>query len=228
MSVTAATVRDMAIDRSNLNSVDLIDETLFLKKMSSLERRIFLLAARINPDFFEQTGTTNTRSSYTDSWDLKLSPANVASVTKIKVAAIAGNPESEVDDEVHIVGKGDELLEVDPSAYIAGKKVIGISGLGDDDSNMVTQLTIEYSELPPMVSSTDQSLRIPDEWVDLVVTPLASFLAFKDQRLEEVQLLNVEYEQNLILFVEHIQTFDATAVKTLRLLQSPSGGSVGA
>ena len=137
------------------------------------------------------------------------STGNVASATNYypapEMTAFA------VEQKINLVGFRWPDLDLAPRAYVRGRKIVshipagGSSELGHDDSNMVTQLTVYYSELPPAVTSLTTTLRLPDEWQGLLVLPAARMFAVRDKHEEEVQFIELEYQGVL-------QTFQAAVL----------------
>jgi len=230
MSISAQTVMDRAIQRSAMNNPDLVPPAQMLGYLSTNEKAAFIAAAKRNPDFFGKSGTTATRSVYTAGWDLTSSPGDVGIVSLIEVAAISGSVTGvSVGDKVSMVSLRWPQLALSPRGYIRGHTIYGYqSELGADNSNLVTQLTVHYSELPASITDVDTYVSLPDEWVDLLVLPLARILAIRDGRPDEAKLLQEEYQMLFELFLEQVATYDHGAVRPLQAVPAasrpPSGG----
>jgi len=230
MSTTAQTVMDRAIQRSAMNNPDLVPPAQMLGYLSTNEKAAFIAAAKRNPDFFGKTATTSIRSSSTAGWDLTSSPGDVGIVSLITVAALTGTVSGvSVSQKVNMVSLRWPQLGLSPRCYIRGHTVYGYSTeLGADNSNMVTQLNISYSELPASITDVGTYISLPDEWVDLLVLPLARILAIRDGRPDEAKLLEEEYQMLFALFLEQVATYDHGAVRPLQAVPAasrpPSGG----
>lgn len=210
MSYTAEEIRDMALERSDLNNSDLIPPSEVLQYITQAERKVFVRGARINPDYFGTKGYTTTRTSYAAEWNLSVGPGNVVAVTMLKVNAITGTVTGvSVGDRVNLIQITKPNLEVSPRAYLRGKKVHSYNDeLGADNANMVTVLDVYYSPMPSKISNLTDSITLYDEWSDLLAIPLAMKYALRDTRLEEVQALHSEYQDTWGDFVEGIVAFD--------------------
>lgn len=216
MATTAQTVIDRAVARSALNEASLVPTTQLLGYMTTAERRIYILAARLNPNYFGSQGNSATRPSATASWNLDNSPGSLVAVTKLEVAVISGTLSGvAVGDEVHLVDFRYPDIQVSPRAYLRGKDLYGVGTDLGSGVNYVSQLVVYYSKLPPAITSTSQNISLPDEWVDLLVVPLARILALRDKREEEVQLFDQEYASLMQQFSEQCLVYEHGATRPL-------------
>lgn len=224
MATTAQQIIDRSVKRSSLNTDDLVPDTEVLAWITSLERTLYLDAARENPDFFGAEGSTSTRSSASDSWDLTVSPGGVAAVSRVEVSSINGSMSSvAVGDEVSIVSIRQPQVGLPPRAYLRGRTIYEYeSELQDDGSNYVDQLKVFYSELPSAITATSQSLTLPDEWTDFIVSEIASRLALRDGREQESELLSNEADQTRQLFLQQVSVFDEGTVRPVKGIASSS------
>jgi len=217
MTILAQDVIDAAIQRSSLNNPDLVPNAQLLTYLSSFERKAFIDAARINPDFYGQEADTAVRADNTDSWDLTVTPGNVAAVAKAEVSAITGAVSGvAVGDKVRLVSKRYPEIEVPPRAYIRGQKIFPFKDeLGADGTNFVTTLSVFYSELPAKITDLSQALMLPDEWQQVVILPLARVLAMRDRRDQEAQLIEQEFQLEYQSYLNHVGIFDHGANRPL-------------
>lgn len=207
---TAQNVIDRAVQRSSLNSADLVPAAQLLQYIATYERSVFLRAGRLNPDYFGMDANTATRANFTDSWDLSATPGNVAVLTRAEVATIVGTVTGvAVGDKVNLISRRWPEIELAPRAYVRWKRITGFgTELGAGNSNMVTVLKVFFSELPAALTLTTQSLTLPDEWTGLVELPLVKVLATRDRRMDELPAINEEYQFLLGLFDEAVLAFD--------------------
>lgn len=217
MAYTAEEIRDMALQRSDLNNEDLVPIALVLQYMSNFQRKIYLRAARLNPDYFGTDGVTGIRAAYTDGWDLSASPGNIAAVTRAEIANITGSVTGlSVGDRVNLVSLRFQNMEIAPRCIMRGKRLTPVgTELGAADANMVDQLTIYFSPLPLAIPSLSATVSLPEEWADLLVLPLAKVFAIRDGRLEEIDALNQEYADLRSDFDEAMLVFDHGLVRPL-------------
>lgn len=217
MSTTAQTVIDLAIERSGLNDASLVSPANLLKFVSLYERRMFALAARLNPSYFGKTSDTTTRSTYTASWDLAGTPGDIAAIISVSVAAIAGTVTGvSVGTTVNLVNSRFPNAGMAPRAYIQGRKLVPyLTELGAADANMVTRCTIQYAQMPILLADASTLLTLPDEWIELVITPTARMLALRDQRGEEAAMFQQEYKEAVRLFAQSVLIYDSGAARPL-------------
>lgn len=210
MAYTALNVVNMAVLRSALNDQNLFDTfDPGLKAISSYERQIYIRAARLNPEFFGDTANTAARLAWTDPWDLSATPGKVAAVTRARVQALTGIVTPVVGDQVNLVTLRYPSAEIAPRAYIRNRKIYAYqTELGTNSSNMVTQLQIDYALMPNPITSINQTMTIPDDWVDLVVLPIAKLMALRDRRPDDAAAIDAEFKDLLNLFDQEVLVFD--------------------
>lgn len=191
---TGQEVFDRAAQRSSLNDTSLVDATKYIRFISDLEKRIFLRAAQLNPDYFGKDAITSVRAHFGDSWNLLSVPGDVGAVARVDVQTIIGAVTGVVvGDQVNLVSIRWPDVEVSPRAYLRGGNLTGYkTELGAADANMVSSVRVWYAERPADVTAMAQQLRTPEEWLDMIVLPMARIFAIYDRRLDEVEHLNAE------------------------------------
>ena len=210
---TPQDIIDAAIDRAALNDVNLVDTNQSLAFISTKQREVFSQAARLDPEFFGKDDTTAAAAHYTDGWDLTDTPGDLAGVTEVYVEDMRGTVTNvgtavAVGTRVNLVTRRWPGLDIPPRATLRGRKIVGYgSELGTNDSNMVTQLRVYYPEMPGELSTLTDPISLPGEWKSLLVLPLAKLYAIRDQRLEEVPLLDAELTSAQKTFVESILSY---------------------
>lgn len=221
MATTAQDALNLAIQRASLNNADLIAPKQVVRFLANSEKQTYLKAAKFNPSHFGTTGDTSTRAAFGDSWNLATTPGGIAAITYIIVKTIVGT----VTSGGIVLAVGDTINQVDsrrnrhkfalaPRAYVADRKLFGVDDeLGADDSNMVTVATISFAILPTGPTALAQSMTIPDEWIDLVVLPLAKIFAVRDNRLQEAKLIMEEFAALKTSFEEHVGVYDGSAIR---------------
>ncbi len=219
MATNAQTIWDRANQMSVLNAENLVSSTQVMDYISLFEGKIFLRAARMNPEYFGVTGSTIVRANFSDSWDLTVAPGLIAAVTRAEVAAIVGTPyaNAAVGDRVELVSTRWPDLGAAPRGVLRGRKIYpypypyagAVPELGANNGNMVTQLNIYYSPLPTRVLALTQILTVPDEWADLITYQLAKILAIRDRRVdEEVAMIDEQYNELAEMFDEAVLVYD--------------------
>jgi hypothetical protein len=214
---TVQNIIDRAVERSNLNDASLISETEAIAYISNLEQNLYLEAARENPDYFGREGQSSTRTSSTATWDIDFAPGNVAAVSRVEVYAVTGSPTSvSVGDEVNIVSIRNPQHGIVPRAYLRNRIIYEYdSELQDDASNYVTVLKVWYSYLPSRLTSTAETVSLPDEHVPMLEIGLAKLYALRDQRPDEVPALDAEYAMYYRTFLQAVSTFDEVTIREL-------------
>ena len=228
MATTAQQVLDLAIQRSSLNNPDLFPAAQVVRYIANAERAAYLLAAKLNPEYFGANADTSTRSGFVDPWDLNVTPGGVASVTRAEVKTITGTVTNDgvnivVGDKVNLVSYRWPQLDLSPRAYIRGRKLSGyLTELGAANDNMVTVLDLFYAQLPAGVTTLSATLSLPDEWVDLLVLPLAKNFALRDQRAAEIAAIDDEYKLILSVFTQAVEFYDAGAIRPIQSVPLPT------
>lgn len=215
MATTASSVIQAAVQRSAVTNPDLIPVAQALMYISKYESQLYLRAGRLNPEYFGAQGDL-TRTTATDAFDLNsLNPA-AGVVTRVTVKTIAGTVSGvSVGDQINLVNFRNPLIQVLPRAYIRGRKLYGYGSDLGSGTNYVSGVTVYYSQLPAAVTKTTDTLSLPDEFVNIVVLKLAKVFAIRDRRLDEIEALNMELQEEINLFDEAILAYEAGATRQL-------------
>lgn len=215
MSKTVQNVVDAAVERSNLNDPDLISTTELYQYVTLLEQNAFLIAAKVNPDYFGREGNTATRGSYTATWSLTAAPGNIAAVSKVEVNLITGTVTGvSIGDEVSIVSIRNPETGLAPRAYLRNKTIYDYnSEMSTNASNYVTRLKIYYSYLSPARTGSSDTLDLPDEHANLIIIPLARIMAIRDQRVDELPGLDAEWQLAITSYLNHLGVFDEVTIR---------------
>lgn len=213
---TAQQILDRALDRAALSDSNLVNVPSALSVISTEQRKVFLMAAQLDPEYFGKSAATAVRATG-QSWDLDATPGDVGVVTRAYVAAVTGSggvTGIALGDKVNLVGSRWPELELSPRAYVRGRKIVPHIPIGatydelaTDATHFVTTLTVWYSPLPAVVSATSTTLALPDEWQSLLILPLAKMLALRDKREEEIQFLDAEYKEAVAVFSSAVQSY---------------------
>lgn len=223
---TVQDVLDLAELRSQLNDQTLINPALLVKATSMYERQAFIRAARINPAYFGATGDSATRANFTDPWAITVVPGPIAAVTQLFVSAVVGSPGLVVGDRINLIDIRFPDMEIFPRAYIRGRQLYAYNNeLGGSNGNMVTKVKLNYSQLPTAATAVTSNMTIPDEWLDLVVLPVAKLMCLRDRRPEDAQLIDAELTALYGLFSEAVLLFEQGAIRPLPSLPPLAFGS---
>jgi len=210
MTTTGQAVFDRALHRSSMFTSSLVSSTEVLAWLAAEQKKLYMVAAKLNPEYFGKTDVTGTRSSATDSWDISVAPGDVAALTAIRVSAIQGTITGvSADDPVHFVSKRFPGLGAPTlRCYLRGRKLFSYGTELGTGSNYVSVLELDYAELPAAPVSLAATLRLPDEWTTLPEIRLARTIAIRLREKEMVQLLDEEYGDWFKVFQEHVLTLD--------------------
>jgi hypothetical protein len=210
MTFTVQNVWDRALARSIENEADLLSETEVINILSDKQRELFILAAVENPDYFG-TSTTLSRGAFTGVWDI--TSHRPGTISKLEILTIVGTvTDRSVGEEVNLVAFRFQSLGLAPRVYLRGRKLTDFGDLNTDVSNYVSQLTMYYSPVPAALTAVGSIISLPEEWVNLLVVPLAKWMAIRDGgRDNEVKQLDGEYGMVLGTFLMAIKLMDYTA-----------------
>lgn len=225
MALTVQQVITRAVQRSALNNPDLVPMAQMIGYASSYERAVYAMGAKYNPEFFGKDGDTAARTDNTDSWDITTTPGDVFALTAAVISSITGTVGTlTAGDKVQLVSFRFPDLDIPPRAYLRNGKITQIgTELGDSGTDFVDTLTLYYSLMPPTVSTVSDTLTIPEEWADLVVVPLSRLLALRDNRPQEVQVLDAEYNSLVATFIDHVAVYDHGATRPLIAVPAATG-----
>ncbi len=224
MSTTAQQALDLAIQRSSLNNPDLVAPAQIIRYIADLEKAVYILAAKLNPDFFGLQDVTGTRAAFGDSWDINTTPGGIGSNTIMEVKTIVGTVTNvAVGDRINLISRRWPQFTLAPRAFIRSKKLYAYNDeLGAADANMVTVVDIFYAEIPSGPTALGTTLSIPDEWIGLVYLPLAKNLALRDQRPDELPAIDEEYKVVLAMFGQHVGVYDGGVTRPLQSVPVPT------
>jgi hypothetical protein len=209
MSTTAQNCIDYALERSSLSDVQLVNVPAALALLANEEKKAYITAARLDPEYFGTSGDTATRASYTASWSLDAAPGDVAAVSRAYAKTIVGTVSGVVaGTKINLVDMRWPGLDLAPRAYVRGRKIVPHeTELGTGNSNMVTVVTVWYSQLPTAPTTVASTISLPDEWRDLLVLPLAKMFCVRDHRVEEAAVFDAELKGLIQTFAEAVLSY---------------------
>lgn len=153
----------------------------------------FIIAARANPAFF---GATGEESPSSGAW---ARPSDAELVYHIETAGgsevIVVDPREPRADPFRpsVVGWGEEY------------RVVENTGRESDDGWEEQPLTFWYSRRPTQASSLSSSVDLDDRFRGLLVSDLAGWIAHRDSRWDELQVLVQERDQWVERFLHSVQ-----------------------
>lgn len=218
MALTVQNIIDRAALRSNLNDATLVSSSGLITHIDLFQKRIFLTAARVNPDYFGVEGSTSVRASGA-TWSLAASPSasGIAAVSLATVITVVGAvPLAPVGTTVNIVSLRNPNAGIAPRVYLRNKTISEYGGeLSVDGSNYVSALKLWYSPLPTQLTAVSDSVSVPDEFNDLLILPVARLLAIRDQRPDEAAALDQEFAIGWSTFIAALSVYDEGTIREL-------------
>lgn len=199
MSTTCSDIVARAQSFNTLNQGLTSDSTEMLSRIRADQQALFTGVAGLTRDYFQTTASlSSTGGASGRQFDLSaLSPPN----ERVLLLTLGdGRDCSEVD-----------ILDIDAELaprYIArGTKLVEVSNDWGASGSKTATLTYVYGAAAISISgSLSQTVSIPDEWTDLLVLPLAKYLAQKDPGRDPNEIVNLaamqdEREQQFVSFL---------------------------
>ena len=197
VTTTPEELMEAAYSKSTKNNPGAIatESTELFELVIRMLRKFFSVAARVNPLYFAGSSVVAAPGAATG-WDR---PEGAESVFRIEEAG---------GTEVVVVPHDDRACESGlPAVYRLGKSYYTAGNAGDPDP-ATDALTFWYSRRP--TDPTNFTSVIDSQWEEayneLVVLEIAAYLAHKDGRAEELQMLIKDRDEWLrlfIMFLEH-------------------------
>lgn len=210
MATTGQNILDRAIHRSSMFSESLVNTTEVLAWLAAEQKKLYMKAARWNPEYFGKTGTTNTRADADSAWSIVASPGDVAGITAVRANTIVGTVTGiSVDDTLNFGSK--RFITLKPPSkrcYLFGRSLYGYGSDLGSGANYVSVLELDYAELPAAPVNLDASLRLPDEWTTLLEVKIARIIAGRLREHTMVEELKEEYTEWFQAFEEHVHVLD--------------------
>ena len=219
MSTTAQQTFDLAVARSSLNNPDSFPPAQAVRYIANAEKAAYLLAAKLNPEHFGKQADSAVRADHDASWTLSATPGGIGSIMSFDVAAMTGAPVGgiAIGDRLNWISKRWPNFALSPRVYTLRQILYGYEDeLGIADTDFVTKVTVYYSELPAGPTAMGTTLSLEDEWIDLIVLPLARNFALRDQRAGEIASIDDELKMVKAMFAEHVGVFDGGTIRPVQ------------
>ena len=224
MATTAQQIITAAIARSFANRPDLMDPAgmELVGVLGRVFRGVFAMLAPRNPEFF---GTLKVVPfvagpvAATSGWSR---PSDALSIYKIepstdtKNGAGAAISPDDYEDGIAIVPFNDRVADGDPSVYEFGQLFVSC---GRDTDPASGGLAIYYAKAPVIPSQGGDTLDPlwPEQFNDVLITALASYLAKKDNRQSDADAFSSENQMWMSLMNDFLR--DATIATRQRFGQ---------
>lgn len=208
MATTLKDLIEAAYSRSTFNDPDKLATDYEL--IGVVDRRIkalYALAARHNPYYFGKKSAAVTYDGGVTGWPR---PGDAELVAHVESGGAVGGAVA-ANKEISITSFEDREGEMPPRVYQFGTAYYTVGAAGDPNSTdtMVFFYSRRHKDLSPnqATDSTANTLETdwPEQFNDLIVLHVAKYLATKDGRSEEVQLLSVEEQSLLQTFIMHLE-----------------------
>lgn len=216
MPATCEQLITAAYSRSSWNDPDkLATNSELIGVIDRRMKQIYSMAARANPLYFGTISssvapTTDSASVY--SW---ARPSDAELIFRVEAGTAIGTPGTTITTgtEISVVPFEDKQAELAPRIYEFGQRyyTAGLTGDPVAAATNAHSLTFYYSkrhrDLTTLNNSTTGTLESqwPSQFDDLIVLHIAKYLATKDNRDGEVQLLATEEAALLDGFFKHLQ-----------------------
>lgn len=213
MAYTANEVISMAKYRNIRNKDDLISKPEAVDILDQEQRRLFIIAAGDNPEYFGQVWTSPARTGPSDAW--AISGIRAAAIDRCYVNTIVGTISGmAAGDEIFLVDSRFPELMPSPRAYIRNFVLYGQGLELGDGANYVSKVNIYYSPFPSAMTDENSYITLPDQFISLLVIRLAAVWALRDGgRDAEYGQLGTEYTDELALFRQAVKIYGAGATR---------------
>lgn len=219
MSVSVQTIIDRAKAFSPLNSSLASDPVELVTRIQQMQQRIFTAVASLPTTVVGRsrftTATSVTSSSGASERTLAL-PSGLERLLRVTLPSGV---------EVLPVLEFDVNAQLPPRYFLRGQTLHEVSSDWSATTGTVA-LSVLYAYGPTAITptgGTSQTVTIPDEWVDLLIKPLAMYFHTKDPGREptEYQFLNSEYTQVWNGFLAYVTNYAGELNLMANLPQPP-------
>lgn len=214
MTTTCQIVVDRAKGFSTLNTPLTSDKTEMLSRILSDQQDIFTSIAGLTRERFQlAVGVNSTVAASGRVIDLAALAAPVERVLTLVLAD--GREVSQVDVL-------DLEAELKPRYVVRGQSLVEVSNDWNSASNAAVSATLTYVYGPTAIDPAGalaQLVSVPDAWIDLLVLPLAIYLAQKDPGRDpaEIDRLEAKLSKRQDAFVAYLTNYGGVEVKRFDL-----------
>jgi|SRR6185312_7359867 len=176
-----------------------------LARVEADQQALFASVATISRDRFQTTASiTSTSGSTTRGFDLSALSPSVERVLQLVLSD---------GREAHQVDVLDVDAELSPRYIIRGRTLIEVSNDWLVGSGTVSATLVYVYGPTAILPNTDltQTISVPDEWADLLVLPLAQYLAQQRQPTDADATLAPKLEARTQAFMAYLTNFGGIA-----------------
>jgi hypothetical protein len=184
MPVTCQTIVDRAVAFNTLNTGLTDSRSEMLSRIRADQQALFTGATSITRDRFKTTvSVTSTSDSSARIIDLSALALPCERVLRLTLNG----------EDVHQVDETDPEAEYAPRYFVRGQSLVEVSNDWGASGTASLRLTYAYgpTDIDPSGLYT-QTVTIPDQWIDLLVLPLAIYLATKDPGRDPNELTTLQ------------------------------------
>lgn len=220
MTTTAQDLIARAKSYSPLNASLATDPVEMLTRIQQDQQRIFTAAAGISTERFQATqsltSTSGSSGRVVDLTTLSLPLERLLTVT---------TPSGE---EARKVSVQDTDAELAPRYLVRGRTLVEVGNDWSATSGTVSlAIVYVYGATPITVTGgTSQVMSLPDEWIDLLIKPLAMYFHTKDPGRDpsEYDRLSTEYQATWTAFMAYLTDFGGLSSERFAIpAPSPTG-----
>lgn len=211
MATTCSDIVTRAKAFNTMNAPLTNDTSEILSRIRVDQQALFTSIAGVTRDRFQTTATlTSTNGSSGRSFNLAtLTSAPVERI--LKVTLQDGRDLNQVDVL-------DTDAELSPRYYVQGLSLVEVSNDWGTSGSKTATLIYCYgpTDIDPTGSLT-QAVTVPDQWTDLLVLPLAKYLAQKDPGRDPNEIARLQGMQNDLSqqFLSYLTTYGGIEVRRL-------------
>lgn len=207
MSTSVADIYASARAFSPRTPVVIPDPYEIISRVRADQKALFTTATAVSRDRFKHTESV-TSSSGSSARTVSLSGLTYPLERLLRVT-IAGSEVNQVDEL-------DQEAELSPRYFIRGTTLVEVEDDWGASGTKSLSLTYAYgpTDLTPTGALT-QTVTVPDEWVDLLVLPLALYLASKDPKPDaaEQQKVAALLEERRAAWLAYLDQYGGTAAR---------------
>lgn len=211
MAISCSTIVSRAQSFNTLNQGLTSDSAEMLSRIRADQQGLFTAVAGLTRDFFQTSGSlTSTGGSSGRVFDLSaLDPPN----ERVLVATLGDGR------QLNVVDVDDQDAELAPRCIARGQALVEVGSDWGASGSKTLSVVYLYgmTDIDPTGSLT-QEVSVPDQFIDLLVIPLAMYLAQKDpgRPPEELQGLSTMLDDRQQAFVAYLTNYGG--VKSTRLV----------
>lgn len=221
MTTTCQQIIDRAKQFSPLNPSLATDPVELLTRIQQMQQRVFTAIASLRRPPFTQLQTLTSSSASSDrTIDLTTTTKPVERLLVVKLASGV---------EVVPVSEFDIYAQLAPRYIVRGKQLVEVSNDWSATSGAAS-LNVLYAYGATTITptgSTSQPVSIPDEWVDLLIKPLAMYFHTKDPGRDPQEYANLqgEYTETWGGFLAYTGNYSGDVTRRDVLPKAPNAGA---